>query len=93
MSKWTGSPNTSNLVRNQIAERWGAEEANRYDPKTNCLTFVGWQKNGYTVRRGEKAIKSFIVVEEKDKQTGEVIAKHLKSINLFYEKQVQAIEA
>jgi N-terminal domain of anti-restriction factor ArdC len=93
MSKWTGSQSTSDLVRRQIAERWGAEEAKRYDPRKNCLTFSAWRENGCIVRKGEKAIKSFIVVEKKDKETGEVVAKHLKSICLFYEKQVEAVNA
>ena len=93
ISKWTGSENTSSLVRRQIAERWGAEEAKRYDPRKNCLTFSAWKENGYIVRKGEKAIKSFIVVEKKDKETGEVVEKRLKSICLFYEKQVEALVA
>ena len=93
MSKWTGSQNTSSMVRSQIAERWGAEEAKRYDPQKNCLTFSAWRENGCIVRKGEKALKSFIVVEKKDKETGEVIAKHLKTIHLFYEKQVEVEKA
>ena len=91
-SNWTGSENTSNLVRKQIAERWGAEEAKRYDPRTNCLTFTAWQENGYIVRKGEKAIRSFIVIERKDK-AGEVVERHLKNINLFYQKQVVPLPA
>ncbi len=93
MSKWTGSPNTSTLVRNQIIERWGEEEAKRYDPRKNCLTFSAWKENGCTVKKGEKGIKSFIVVEKKNKETGEVVARHLKTIYLFYEKQVEADNA
>jgi len=88
-SNWTGSENTFNLVHKQIAERWGDEEARRYNPKENCLTFRKWLLNGYIVRKGEKAIKSFIIVEKKDKKTGEVIEKRPKQINLFYEKQVE----
>lgn len=88
-SNWTGSENTFNLVRKQIAERWGETEAGRYNPKDNCLTFRQWLKSGYTVRKGEKAIKSFVIVEKKDKETGEVVGKRSKTINLFYEKQVE----
>jgi hypothetical protein len=93
ISNWTGSENTSNLVRKQIAERWGEEEANRYDPRHNCLTFKAWLENGYAVRKGEKAIKSFIIIEKKDKETGEVVEKRLKNICLFYEKQVEPLPA
>ena len=93
ISNWTGSEKTSDLVRNQIAERWGAEEAKRYDPRENCLTFKAWLENGYSVRKGEKAIRSFIVVEKKDEKTGEVVEKRLKNISLFYEKQVDKLPA
>ena len=88
-SNWTGSEITSNLVKKQIAQRWGDSEAEKYNPKENCLTFQGWLKNGYVVRQGEKAIKSFVIVEKKDKETGKVIEKSPKSINLFYELQVE----
>ena len=88
-SNWTGSESTLNLVKKQIAQRWGEDEANRYNPKENCLTFKNWLKNGYIVKKGEKAIKSFVIVEKKDKETGKVIEKTSKSINLFYELQVE----
>ena len=88
-SNWTGSENTFNLVHKQIAERWGDEEAERYNPKENCLTFRKWLLNGYIVRKGEKAIKSFVIIEKTDKKTGEVIERLPKTINLFYEKQVE----
>lgn len=88
-SNWTGSENTFNLVYKQIAERWGNEEAERYNPKENCLTFRKWLLNGYIVRKGEKAIRSFVIVEKKDKTTGKVIDRHPKTINLFYELQVE----
>jgi len=71
-SDWTGSENTFNLVQKQIAARWGEAEAGRYNPKENCLTFKKWLANGYVVRKGEKAIKSFVMVEKKDKETGEI---------------------
>ena len=88
-SNWTGSKNTSDLVRTQIAKRWGEDEAKRYNPYDNCLTFKSWLENGFTVKKGEKGIRSFIVIEKKDKQTGAVIEKKLKTIYLFYEKQVE----
>lgn len=89
-SNWTGSESTSDLVRKQIAERWGEDEAKRYNPFVNCFTFNGWLKNGYVVRKDEKALKSFIIVEKKDKKTGAVIERRPKSIYLFYEKQVES---
>lgn len=91
-SNWTGSLNTFELVRKQIANRWGDEEANNYDPKRNCMTFSQWQQNGYVVKKGEKAIQSFIVIEKKDKD-GTVLSKYWKKINLFYICQVKKTKA
>ncbi len=87
-SNWTGSETTSNLVRKQIANRFGAEEAEKYNPQQNCFTFKQWSENGYKVKKGEKAIKSFIVVEKKNEK-GEVTDKYPRNINLFYIKQVE----
>lgn len=92
-SNWTGSENTSDLVRKQIAERWGKDEAKRYNPFVNCFTFNGWLKNGYVVRKDEKAIRSFIIVEKKDKKTGAVIERRPKTIYLFFDLQVEPQQA
>ena len=90
LSNWTGSATTAELVKDQILDRWGEDEASNYDPKRNCLTFSRWLENGYQVKKGEKAIKSFIVVEQKDEK-GVVVRKYPKTINLFYIKQVQKV--
>ena len=92
-SNWTGSENTSDLVRKQIAQRWGEDEAKRYNPFVNCFTFNGWLKNGYVVRKDEKAIKSFIIVEKKDKKTGAVVERRPKTIYLFFDLQVEPQQA
>ena len=89
-SNWTGSATTADLVKKQIVARWGESEANNYDPKSNCLTFKSWLKAGYKVIKGEKAIKSFIVVEQKD-ENDKVICRYPKQINLFYIRQVEKI--
>lgn len=88
-SNWTGSETTESLVRKQISARWGEEEAGRYDPKANCLTIGQWNKNGFRVKKGETAIRSFIVVQKKNEK-GEV-EKYPKRINLFYYKQVDEV--
>ena len=90
ISTWTGSETTSDLVRKQIFDRWGQEEAVNYDPKSNCLTYNRWMEIGYQVKKGESAIKSFIVIEQKNEK-GEVIRKYPKTINLFYIRQVEKI--
>lgn len=87
-STWKGSVDTLELVREQIFTRWGADAAVNYDPKANCFTFKQWKKNGYSVRKGEKALKSYTYVEVKDKETDEV-RKVRKTVWLFYEAQVE----
>ena len=89
-SNWTGSESTETLVRKQILARWGSEEAERYNPKANCLTIRQWNKNGYRVRKGEKALQSYVVIEKKDEK-GAVISTYPKRINLFYQKQVEQV--
>ena len=90
VSTWKGSEITSDLIRKQIFDRFGEEEANNYDPKSNCLTYNRWLELGYQVRKGEKALKSFIIIEKKDKK-GEVVSKYPKRVNLFYIKQVEQV--
>jgi len=89
-SNWTGSETTESLVRKQISNRWGSEEAEKYDPKANCLTIRQWNENGYRVKKGEKALQSYIVIEKKDEK-GTVIETYPKRINLFYQKQVKQV--
>lgn len=90
VSNWKGSVNTAELVRKQIIARWGTAEASKYDPKSNCLTFNQWLKQGYQVKKGEKALKSLVVLEEKDAK-GNVVRKFPKMINLFYVRQVEKV--
>lgn len=87
-SNWTGSEITESLVRKQIFARWGTEEAERYNPKSNCLTIKQWNICGFRVKKGEKSLKSYVVIEKKDK-AGQIVETYPKQINLFYEKQVE----
>lgn len=89
-SHWTGSVHTAEYVRKQILNRFGEEAANSYDPKHNCFTYNQWLENGYQVKKGEKAIKSFTLIEKKDEK-GEVIRKYPKTVNLFYACQVEKV--
>jgi hypothetical protein len=88
LSNWKGSINTAETVKKQILARWGEEEANNYDPKSNCLTFNQWHAHGYQVKKGEKALKSMTIIEKKNEK-GEVIEKYPKTVNLFYIRQVE----
>ena len=91
-SNWTGSEKTFDLVRRQILDRWGENEASNYDPHCNCLTFKQWLEYGFKVKRGEKALKSFIVVEQKNDK-GQIICQYPKQINLFYIRQVEKLNS
>jgi hypothetical protein len=90
---WKGSRKTADAVRQEIANRWGEEEAAKYDPLENCFTFQTWLTKGYHVKKGEKAIRSMTFVEVKDKAAdkGEETAKQVypKTVYLFYITQVE----
>ena len=90
---WRGSINTADQVREEIAKRYGAEEAEKYNPLANCFTFQTWKAKGYYVKKGEKAIRSmtFIEVEDPDANDGEKkeVHKYPKTVYLFYIKQVE----
>ncbi len=89
---WRGSDKTADMVRKQITDRWGEAEAKKYDPKTNCFTFQTWWAMGYVVKKGEKALRSYTVLEENvtdEDGREQVIEKHMKNVYLFYYLQVE----
>lgn len=92
-SQYKGSTNTFKMVYQQILERWGAKEAAKYDPYKNCFTFKKWLSMGYSVKKGEKALRSvtFISNDEVDVQ-GTVVQQgrsYPKTVCLFYKLQVK----
>jgi antirestriction protein ArdC len=93
LAHWKGSVNTAEQVREEIARRYGEEEAKNYDPQVNCFTLPTWNKLGFKVRKGEKSIRSMTFIEKEDKDTkeGEQIEKRTypKTVSLFYIKQVE----
>lgn len=94
LSHWRGSEKTAEIVREEIAKRWGEKEAKQYDPVKNCFTYQTWKALGYQVRKGEKAIRSMTLVEVKDeegqnKTDGEEVRKYPKTVYLFYKTQVK----
>ena|SRR5437588_11661728 len=92
LSTWRGSENTKEVVRDAIEERWGSEEAEKYDPLKNCFTFATWKKKGYIVKKGEKGIRSITSVKAKNSNKEENEAetrKYWKPVYLFYIKQVE----
>lgn len=85
---YTGSEATRDMVRRQIAERWGEKEATKYDPTKNARTFKSWLRLGYRVKRGEKSLRSTTFVEEKDGE-GAVVRTFPRTVSLFYYLQVE----
>lgn len=86
---FTGSELTQKMVRNQISERWGEAEAERYNPYQNARTFAQWTKLGYSVKKGQKALRSVTYIEGKNER-GEVI-KIPRPVSLFYRLQVEKV--
>lgn len=90
-SPWSGSEITASAVRSQILERWGPEEAKRFNPLFDARTFKGWLAQNFCVNKNEKGLKSFVILEKKDKN-GKVIKKVPKSIWLFHKNQVSPLQ-
>jgi hypothetical protein len=90
LSQWKGSVHTADHVRQEIAARWGEDEAEKYNPLINCFTFATWWAKGYAVKKGEHGIRSYtiktVIVEEDDKP---VEKQYMKTCYLFYYLQVE----
>ncbi len=97
LAHWRGSAKTADAVREGIARRWGTDEAAKYDPLTNCFTIQTWNKLGYRVKKGEKAIRSITYVEGKDQTENAAdeddeepaVRTYPKTVYLFYRTQVE----
>jgi hypothetical protein len=90
VSEWKGSINTADHVRQEIADRWGDKEAEKYNPQTNCFTFHGWLSKGYLVKKGERGIRSYTLTEHVVEENGKLVTKrYFKTCYLFYYLQVE----
>lgn len=87
-SVWQGSSNTATRVVREIRSRFGDKVANKYDPKTNCFTFLGWKQRGFMVKKGEKAIRSITFIKD-DNEDDMVARSYPKNVFLFCEVQVK----
>jgi hypothetical protein len=67
------------------------------DPLTNCFTIQTWNKLGFRVKKGEKAIRSITYVEAKDQTETSTededeepdVRTYPKTVYLFYRTQVE----
>src|SRR5437763_15205187 len=93
LAHWKGSQKTAEAVRQEIAARWGAQEAKNYDPTKNCFTFKTWKAKGYFVKKVEKAIQLVTLIEVKDPNTDEEEKQekrtYPKTVYLLYIKQIE----
>lgn len=92
VSGYMGSEKTRSLVEQEIVKRWGPSELKNYDPTRSALTFRKWVQLGYAPKKGETAIRSFIMTESKDKNDPTKVVKKIKSIFLFYFRQVTELK-
>lgn len=93
ISNFMGSEKTRALVEQEIVSRWGESELKNYDPYRSALTFKKWLSLGFVPKKNEKAIRSFIMVEQKDPKDPKKVMKKIKSIYLFYYRQVTELKA
>ena len=91
-TNYMGSKKNYESVKQQLSERYGTEIAEEYDPLVNCRTYNDWAKNSYVVNRGARSFKAVVIIEKKDKVTGEILKKYPKTICLFFRNQVHKVE-
>ena len=90
-AKWANSESSYNLVVEQIKERWGEEQLKLHNPKHSCHTFQKWLKHGYSIKKGEKAIKTYSVADIVN-ESEQTIATISIPVNLFHRMQVIKIK-
>ena len=90
-TNYQGSKANYDDVKMQLEERCGKKIAADYKPTENCATYNTWKKAGYTVKRGEKALRSVTFIEKEDEETGEM-KRIRRTISLFHRVQVELAE-
>ena len=89
ISNFSGSEKTRSIVEAEIVKRWGQSELKNYDPLRSTLTVRSWiTQFGMIPKKGEKAIRSFVVLESRDRKDPTKVVKRIKSIYLFHYRQV-----
>lgn len=89
ISNFSGSSKTRSIVEDEICRRWGKSELRNYDPLRSTLTAKNWiLKFNMIPKKGEHAIRSFVVLETRDKKDPTKIVKRIKSVYLFHYRQV-----
>lgn len=89
-SPYRGSEKTYEMVKAQIAERWGKEVADEFNPHTDAMPYSSFAAYGYKIRKGERALKSVTFIDVLDSE-GRFVKKIRRSVNLFHKLQVEKI--
>lgn len=92
VSGYMGSEKTRSLVESEILRRWGPSALKFYDPMRSVLSARKWISLGYIPKKGETAIRSFVTIERKDPKNPDKVTKKIKSIYLFYFRQVTELK-
>ncbi len=88
---WSGSKATYMAVKSEVEKRFGKKTADEFRPEFDARTFRGWLSRSMAVNKGERGLRSWVILEKKDK-SGKVIKKFPKKIWLFHYKQVSPIK-
>jgi hypothetical protein len=91
-TKYTGSEKTYMAIADLIEKRFGKKARKRYNPLTNCRSYVQWAALGYKVKEGERALQSITFIEKRD-PAGNLIARYPRTVSLFFIDQVERVNA
>ena len=83
VSSYKSGTKSVEFVRQQLLEKYGKEISESYDPRFHVFTMKDLNQAGYRVRKGEKALKSFVVREVAGEE-GKAARRYVKPVNLFH---------
>ncbi len=87
-SPWRGSEHSEAAVREQVRLRFGDEVADSFSSRTDAMSFAAWLSRGFVPLKNSKSLKSVVIIEVKDKKTGEIVKKIRRVVNLFHRNDV-----
>jgi len=92
LSTYTGSEATLTAVKEAIKShpQLGPKYLAGFSPYHSAMTHKAWERQGYAVIKGSKAIKSYTFIEAED-ENGNEKKMIRRNVNLFHSSQVQKI--
>ena len=93
LTNWTGSQKTEELVREQVRQLLGEDEADSFDPRYSARPLRAWHKLGMRVKDSEfnRPLRSFVLIQKKDKD-GVVTKRYFKTIFLYHVRQTELVK-